>query len=440
MPTEVSLAAPARSASRLRSGVMLLALASYLMSMFHRVAPAAIAGDLASAFDASAASLGVLAATYFYVYTLLQVPVGVLADTLGPRRLLTLGGLVAGAGSLLFGLAPGFAWALAGRTLVGLGVSVAFIAMLKLIAVWYEENRFATLVGAMMFLGNVGTMTAGTPLAWAAQGMGWRAVFVVIGVLSLLIGVLSWFLVQDRPAALRHTPSDRPAAGSGRVAAIDRGAWLDGLRVVLRNRATWPGFFVNVGIAGSFFAFAGLWAMPYFMQVHGMTRVVASHHLTVYFGGFALGCLVVGPLSDRIGRRRPLMIGGATLHALGWWVWLANGALPPAATYALCLAMGVVTASLTLSWACAKEVNPPALSGMATSVVNVGVFLGPSVLQPLVGWVMDRGWQGAMAGGARLYSAADFRSGLLLMAGCAALGAVCTLFVRETGGRNVWRG
>ena len=419
------------SQKRLRNLAMLLALGSYLMSMFHRVAPAAIPRDLAAAFEASAASLGALAATYFYVYTVMQVPVGVLADTLGPRKILALGGLVAGAGSLLFGLAPTFDVAVVGRTLVGLGVSVAFIAMLKLIAVWYEERRFATLTGTMMFLGNVGTMTAGTPLAWAAQGAGWRSVFIAIGVMSLAIGVLSWFLVQDRPGE----KGAMPRAG----ARADRTAWLGGLLAVMKNRATWPGFFVNVGVAGSFFAFAGLWAVPYFTQVHGMTRAVASNHITAYFGGFALGCLIIGPLSDRLRRRKPLMIGGAVLHALGWWLWLGTETLPPAATYALCIAMGTVTASLTLSWACAKEVNPPLLSGMATSVVNVGVFLGPSILQPLVGWVMDRGWQGAMDGGARLYSAADYRTGLLLMAAFAAFGAVATLFVRETGCRNVWR-
>ncbi|OQY64597.1 MAG: MFS transporter [Rhodocyclaceae bacterium UTPRO2] len=419
------------SQKRLRNLAMLLALGSYLMSMFHRVAPAAIARDLAAAFEASAASLGALAATYFYVYTVMQVPVGVLADTLGPRKILALGGLVAGAGSLLFGLAPTFDVAVVGRTLVGLGVSVAFIAMLKLIAVWYEERRFATLTGTMMFLGNVGTMTAGAPLAWAAQGAGWRSVFIAIGVMSLAIGVLSWFLVQDRPGE----KGAMPRAG----ARADRTAWLGGLLAVMKNRATWPGFFVNVGVAGSFFAFAGLWAVPYFTQVHGMTRAAASNHITAYFGGFALGCLIIGPLSDRLRRRKPLMIGGAVLHALGWWLWLGTETLPPAATYALCIAMGTVTASLTLSWACAKEVNPPLLSGMATSVVNVGVFLGPSILQPLVGWVMDRGWQGAMDGGARLYSAADYRTGLLLMAAFAAFGAVATLFVRETGCRNVWR-
>jgi hypothetical protein len=138
-------------------------------------------------------------------------------------------------------------------------------------------------------------------------------------------------------------------------------------------------------------------------------------------------------------RRKPLMVGGAFLHALGWWVWLGGGPLPPAVTLALCAAMGVVTASLTLSWACAKEVNPPLLSGTATSVVNVGVFLGPAILQPLVGWAMDRSWQGGMDGGARWYTAADYHTGLLCMAGVAAVGALATLFVRETGCRNIWR-
>lgn len=416
---------------RLRTLVMALALGSYLMSMFHRVAPAAIAQDLASDYGVSAASLGVLAATYFYVYTLMQIPTGVLADTLGPRRILAMGGLVAGAGSLLFGLASDFGLALMGRALVGLGVSVAFIAMLKLITVWYDESRFATLTGTMMFLGNVGTMTAGTPLAWAAQGAGWRGVFAIIGVASLVIGVLSWVLVQDRPGE-----KSAPVHAGSRA---DRASWRQQLVAVLKNRDTWPGFFVNFGMSGSFFAFVGLWAVPYFVQVHGMTREVASHHLSAYFGGFALGCLVVGPLSDRSRRRKPLMVGGAVLHALGWWIWLGTDALPPGATYSLCVVMGALTASLTLSWACAKEVNPPSLSGMATSVVNFGVFLGPSVLQPLVGWVMDRGWQGAMQDGARLYSASDYRSGLLLMAALAALGAAATFFVRETGCRNIWR-
>ena len=417
-----------------RSIALGLAVAAYLLSFFHRVAPAAIAQDLVTAFQIGAAALGSLAATYFYIYTLMQVPAGILADTLGPRKLLFLGGLVAGAGSLLFGLAPRFEVAFAGRALVGLGVSVTFIAMLKLIAVWFDESRFATVNGLCMLIGNLGSILAGAPLVWLIQFASWRQIFAAAGVLSVLIGIASLFLVRDGP---QLQPQRHPGA-----ARHDRTAWLSGLLTVLKNRATWPGFFVNLGIGGSLFGFAGLWAVPYFTQVTGMTRAVASNHISLYFLGFAVGAAVWGRISDHLGRRKPIMFLGTLLHALGWLVWLSEVVLPLAASYPFCLLMGIMTASVTLSWACAKEVNPPLLSGMATSVVNVGVFLGAAILQPLVGWVMDRNWlatNGVMENGARLYSAGDYRVGLLLMTGAALLGCLSTLLIRETGCRNIWK-
>src|SRR4029450_831825 len=128
-----------------------IVLASFVLSFFHRTAPAAIAGELTRAFAINSAVLGTLAATYFYVYTLLQIPVGVLADTMGPRRLLTGGSLIAGAGSVAFPLAPTWEIAAVGRMLVGVGTSVVFIAILKISAVWFPARRFATLTGVTMF-------------------------------------------------------------------------------------------------------------------------------------------------------------------------------------------------------------------------------------------------------------------------------------------------
>ncbi len=410
-----------------------LAIAAYFLSFFHRVAPAAIAQDLSSAFQIGGASLGTLAATYFIIYTLMQVPTGILADTLGPRKILFLGGMVAGLGSLLFGQAPSFEWAFAGRTLVGLGVSVTFIAMLKLVAVWFDESRFGTLTGLCMLLGNLGSILAGAPLAWLTQFISWREIFSLVGILSLVIGLVSLYLVNDGPV-------EKKLGGGAR---IDRTAWLSALLIVLKNRSTWPGFFINLGMAASFFAFAGLWAVPYLMQVQGMTRGVAANHVSLYFLGYAIGAALLGRISDRIKQRKPILVGGSLLHALGWLVWLSGIALPLAASYSFCLLMGVFTASFTLSWACAKEVNPPLLSGMATSVVNVGVFLGPAILQPLVGWAMDRSLQvsgGTMLNGVKIYAAADFEIGIVLMTASAFFGFLATLLVRETGCRNIWKG
>ncbi|HQR58046.1 MAG TPA: MFS transporter [Azonexus sp.] len=407
-------------------GIVALA---YVLSFFQRFAPAGIAQDLAASFSTSAASLGALAATYFYVYTLMQIPTGILADTLGPRRILALGGVIGGLGSFMFGFAPSLDWALAGRTLIGLGVSVTFIAMLKLIAVWFEESRFATMVGICMLVGNMGSVLAGAPLSGLAQATGWRGVFIGIGVVSLVLAVACWIIVRDRP-------------DSGSTAAtprFDRTVVLGGLLAVLKNRATWPAIVVNTGMAGAFFTFGGLWGSPYLVQVHGMARPVATAHLSLWFGGFAVGCFFIGTLSDRIGRRKPVLIATSHVYAAIWLAWLSGAAMPPWLSYALFAVMGLVTAGFSLTWACAKEVNPPLLSGMSTSIANIGGFLAGALLQPLVGWVMDLGWKGAMLNGSRFYDLDTWRSGVLVVALCALIGAIGSWWIHETRCRNVWK-
>jgi sugar phosphate permease len=404
---------------RARRVVFGIVLASFVLSFFHRTAPAAIAGELTRAFSINAAVLGTLAATYFYVYTLLQIPVGVLADTLGPRRILAGGSLVAAAGSLLFALAPAWELAAAGRTLVGVGVAVAFIAILKISAVWFPANRFATLNGVTMFAGNLGAVIAGAPLAWLVTQTSWRAVFVALALLSAALGVATWLLVRDRPEERGFAPVTAPAApGAARV------AWTSALARVLANPATWPGFFVNVGIGGSYLAFAGLWAVPWLVETRGMERVTAAQHGSLLLLGVAFGSLVVGIVSDRLGSRRGVMRAYALLYALSWLPWLLHVEWPLAATLAWFFTMGLLIPGFTLSWTVAKEVNRPEHSGIATSVVNVGIFLGTGVLQPLVGFVLDRG---RAAGDV----AAAWDRGMLLLAGAAALGALATLTVRE---------
>jgi sugar phosphate permease len=408
-------------------GVVALA---YVLSFFQRFAPAGIAQDLAASFSTSATSLGVLAATYFYVYTVMQIPAGILADTLGPRRILVLGGLIGGIGSFLFGMAPSLDVALFGRTLIGLGVSVTFIAMLKLIAVWFEENRFATMVGVCMLIGNLGSVLAGAPLSALAQATGWRGVFIGVGFVSLALAAACWLIVRDRPEA--------PGA-AGMAPKFDRTALFSALLSVIRNRSTWPAILVNTGTCGAFFTFAGLWTVPYLMQVHGMARPDAAAHLSLWFGGFAVGCLLLGSISDRLGRRKPVIIASTHVYAAVWLILLSGVTMPPAASYAMFAVMGVATAGFSLTWACAKEVNPPMLSGMSTSVTNMGSFLAAALLQPLVGWVMDQAWRGDMVAGVRVYDLAAWRGGLGVAVACALIGAACSWWIVETRCRNIWQ-
>jgi len=414
-----------RHVRRLRWIVFALVISAYIISFFHRVAPATIASDLQQAFSASATALGALAATYFYVYTAMQIPTGVLVDTLGPRRILTLGGIVAGTGSLLFGAADTLALASLGRLLVGLGVSVTFIAMLKLNAQWFRDRHFGTVTGLVILLGNIGAILGAAPLSWLLNYTTWRVVFEVVGLLTLALAAAGWWLIRDHPGEA-GLPSLRELHGE-QAHADHEGHWWDGLLTVLRNRASWPGFWVNLGLAGAFFAFAGLWAVPFLRDAYGMTRAGATAHTSLLLAGFALGALTLGTLSDRIGRRRPVVIGAAIVNTACWLPLLAGLALPAGVSHGLFFVMGLSAASFTLSWACVKEVNPHALSGMATSVANTGAFLGAGLLQPGVGYVLDR-----MSAGAGPLTTANYRPALLVLFAFAVLGLVASLSIRET--------
>src|SRR3989344_2334877 len=413
---------------RLRWTAFILVALSYMLAFFHRMAPVTIASDLQQTFSASAAALGGLAATYFYVYTAMQIPTGILADTLGPRRIVTLGGVIAAIGSVLFGYAETMTEASLGRMLVGLGVSVAFIALLKLNAAWFHDRHFGTAVGLTLVLGNVGSVLAAAPLAWVLQFTTWRTVFIVLGGVSLVLAVLTWLFVRDHPGEA-GLPSLRELDGHAAHPPHD-GHWFEGLVAVLRNSATWPIFWMNLGIGGSFIAFAGLWAVPLLQDVYGMERVAATQHTSLMLAGFAAGAFSVGLVSDRLGRRRPVLIATALTHLLCWLPLVFVLPMSPGASYFLFLLMGLSAGSFTLSWACVKEVNPHALSGMATSVVNTGVFLGTGILQPLVGWTLDRA-------GTSQGAAAQYQFGILIFFACIVAGFAGSLRVRETRCRYV---
>jgi sugar phosphate permease len=400
---------------------------AYVLSFFHRFAPAAISSDLQQTFHASAAELGGLAATYFYVYMVMQIPTGILVDTMGPRRVVAIGGVIGGIGSLLFGMADTLAVASTGRLLIGLGVSVTFISMLKLNAAWFHDRHFATMTGVTILLGNVGSLLAAAPLAWVLAYYSWRTVFESVGVFSLLLAVLAWLFVRNNPGE-SGLPSLRELDGKA-AHPPHTGHWYDGLLIILKNRATWPGLWVNMGLSGSLFAFGGLWAVPFLRDVYGMDRAAATSHTTLLLAGFAIGAFFIGTLSDRLGRRKPVMIAGALGYCLCWLPLLLGLPLSGFIGYMLFLAMGLFAPSFTLTWSCAKEVNPPALSGMATSVVNVGGFLGTAIMQPLVGWAIDHAHAGREDASPGL---GDYQAGIAILTGFALMGLIATLFIRET--------
>jgi sugar phosphate permease len=408
---------------------------TYMLAFFHRMAPAVISADLMKAFNTSGAALGSLAAMYFYIYTAMQIPAGVLADTLGARVTVTAGSLVAGAGSIMFGMADTFAGVSIGRALVGLGVSVVFVGLFKSNSVWFKERNFGLISGVTVLFGNMGAIASAGPLAGVLRSYSWRTVFVALGVLTLALAAMTALFVRNRPEDLGF-PSVREMEGKANHLARKQHWWSD-LKSVVRTSAAWPVLLVDLGMVGGMLAFVGLWAIPFLRDVHGLGRSSAALYTSCALAGFAVGSMFFGWLSDRMGRRKPVIVGGTLIYSLACISLSYLHWSPGPVGLALFALLGFGSGGFIATFANAKEVVAPALSGMAVGLVNTGLFFGAAVMQPLFGWAMDRSWDGRIVNGVRVYAAGDYHSGFLFMLAFAAVAVAGGCLIRETHCRNI---
>jgi sugar phosphate permease len=420
-----------------RAIVLVVPAAIYFLSYFHRVAPAVVASDLMHAFSITAASLGTLAAIYPYVFVAMAFVAGSLVETLGPRLTLASGATTMAVGTALFGLAPVFSIAVAGRLLVGLGASVILISWLTLAARWHRPERFATISGATQTVGNVGALVASSPLALAVEAVGWRVAFVVIGVATLVLALVALVLVRDWPDA-----EDAAAVGSGRRAGPPSLAHVvASIPEVVINGRSWPPLLAAGGVYATIATLLGLWGVPYLTQVYGLGRVAAANTTAWLAVGIVVGAPLIGWLSDRRLRRRKLpLVVCVALYAACWIPLVAPPELRPPVTMLgpLFFVMGLTASSLILVWSCVREVNDPANVGIVIGFCNAPIFLAFGLLQWLLGVVLDASWTGPEAGGVRIYPEGGYRGAfgvcLALVVGSLAM----ALLVTETRCRNIW--
>jgi sugar phosphate permease len=419
-----------------RWSIFTVLIATYILVYFHRMAPGVVSEFLMSDFQTTGTKLGSLSAIYFFVYACMQIPSGVIADTLGTRTSIVAGNLVAGLGSLTFGLAGSFEMACIGRFLVGLGVSVVFVSIMKSNAVWFRENVFGIISGLTLLCGNLGSVLAAGPLALALTTFAWRAIFVGIGCISLTLALLGYLTVRNRPEDLGFASPNVYATIE--LTQTISSNWMHNLKNVVMLPRLWPGFGVQFGMVGALYSFMGLWGMPYLRDVHGLGRESAADHITLMLLSFAAGSLFFGWFSDRIGKRKPLIVISVATYTLAWLVFMYAPWSPGVAGFLLFGVLGFAGSGFVLTFAAAKESAHPKLSGMAVSVVNTGCFIGTALMQPLFGYLADRTWGGTIDNGIRTYAATDYHQGFMAMLFFALIALGAGLIIKETNCRNIY--
>lgn len=423
-------AAPAelrRGFRRARAGSTALLLALFTIGFFQRFAPATFAEPISAAFGVSAAQLGLFAAGNFWVYTVMQVPAGLLIDRYGTRLVVAVGGAVTSAGTLLLAWAPGFGLAAVGPLLVGLGTSGIFVGLLKSNATWFPERHYGVVTGITMFVGNLGSIVAEGPSAVLLTVFTWRSIFLVVGLLAAATTVLVLVVVRDSPEAAGYPDVlPRPAAPAEAEPANGRHR----LRSALASRQVWLVFFAVIGTNGTFYAFSGLWGVPVLTDSFGLSNAAASAYTTIGLVVYGCGNILLGLLSDRLGRRRPVILVCSASAVAGWAGFAFLPWSPGWSAVVLYALVGLAGAQVVPAFAAVKESTAPSAAATALGVVNVGAFLASGVIQPVFGWILDAR-PGSTAGLSHPVLA-DYRWALLVPLALSVAGACCALAVRET--------
>jgi MFS family permease len=380
-----------------------------------RVAPSVMVEELMRDFAVGAAVLGHLSAAYFYGYAGMQIPVGVLLDRFGPRRLMTLAALVCAGGCVLFATSSSLAVASAGRFLIGASAAFSLVGSMAVAGQWFGASRFALLSGLSMAMGMAGGVFGQAPLRLAVEASDWRFTSLMLASGGLALAVAAWAFVRDR------------WRGSGGLARA-----LSGLGVVLRDRQIWLVALAGLGTSAPLLAFASLWGVPFLETAYGLPRTQAAVLTSVVFVGWGIGAPVVGWLSDRIGRRKPPLMAGLLLETAALALLVYVPGLPMPALGLLCFLVGFFGSAQIVCFALARENHPAALSGTAIGFVNAMVTGAGALFQPLVGLLLDLAWTGETALGARLYAPASYRLAFASLVVCCLAGLICLAAVRET--------
>lgn len=399
----------------------------FLLVNVYRLSTAVITDQLMAAFLISGTQLGTLHAAFFWIYAMMQIPTGILADRVGPRITAAVGGAVMSLGGIWFALAGSYFAAFSARTLIGLGGSVIFVSILKFCANWFRAEEFATVTGFSFAISGVGGMLATTPLAIVVDTTGWRTTLGGLGVFGLALAVCTLLFVRDSPRRaglpeIEGVPEQRTP---------DLRTVSDHIRNVLADRVTWVVSLMLFCASGLNLTLFGLWGIPYVVQTYDTSVAYASLFTLIGSLGVMVGPPAIGWLSDRIGRRIELMIfsGVGYTAALGTIALLGDPPLPVVAiAYFL---VGALLGGFVLSYTITKERHPPSASGVATGTINGAAFLGAAALPAIMGFALDAYWTGELIDGVRIYTQFGYRVAFAIGAACGFVGLLCAIWLHR---------
>ena len=402
----------------------LLGMLFFLYAFVQRVAPSVMTGELMRDLAVGATSLGVLSSAYFYSYALLQLPIGLLTDRFGPRRLMSAAALGCAVASLGFAYSETLWSATFYRALIGIGVAFAFVGTLAILVEWFPSGRFAFYAGFLQSMGMFGALAGQAPLRWFIENHGWRMVFVSLAVIAAILSLALYRIVPRRPVKADNVKQTQ---------STDKASLSRSLLEVIRNPQSWVCALFGFGMAAPMLAFAGLWAIPWLIKTRSWSDSQAASMVAWLFVGWALAAPLAGWLSERMRKRKPIMIAGALMalagmallvYIDGWLKWQLA---------ALFFMTGCGGSTMIVLFGSVRELNRPSNNAAAMGFCNMFVVGSGGIMQFLLGWMLDKSAASASATASQqIYSATDFSFAFNALLITSAMALLAAVLIRET--------
>lgn len=399
-----------------------LAAAFFFTDYMARVAPGVMHRYLQLDFNINEAGFGILTASFYIPYILMQIPVGLTVDRLSIRWILTVMSIVTAFGCCVFGLADGLLMAAIGRMLIGFSAAFAFVCALRLATSWFPAAMLGLLAGLTQALGMLGAAAGEAPVSLLVDSLGWRHSMLVIAFIFIVLAGLMYQFIQDRPKKTKHQKQEIKA---------DSISIIDSLKIILSHKQAW----INAFYAGFLFgptAVIGEAIGPAYLQYgQGLSAHTAAFATGLIFIGWGIGGPLTGWLSDRIGRRKPLMIASALSGIVLTSMFIFYPNLNQYTAYALFFVFGLTNTGVAIAYAISTELHHPKVIGTSIAFTNmISIFVGAS-LQPLVGQLVDL-VSGARGYNVELLNLSDFQFGLQILPLSSIIALVLALLVKET--------
>lgn len=357
----------------------------FILALFLRTSTAVIVEDLVAEFTVPAATLALMASAFFYAYSLVQLPVGMLSDRIGVRHTVVVSGLLGVGGTVLFAFSPGIEMATTARVLTGIGTAGIWVPALKYLSMVYSPEIFATRTTIISTIGSLGLLFATLPLVFLVEQVGWRYSFAMVAAVLLLLIMLAWFLM-DLPSPSK--PATEKSAGQ--KSGMEKESPGYNLSF-LRYGPFWLFVIWAFLVYGVQFSFQGLWGAIYLQDSFGISRETAGGHLFYTSLGILVGGIFWGLLSDRLFRARKPVLFIATLGMLSSWIVMTILTSYPGEflTSLLYFCLGFFSVVFLVNFSCVKELFPIENAGTALGAANTMMLLGAGIFQGITGYMID---------------------------------------------------